>query len=366
MKKSTISFSCFITGIFIGIFVLTACSSENTPQPPKAARKGAGAKTLRVSGYIAREDSTSGVYSTDGELVAANQVDVAAETAGKVVKLYAKDGQSVSQGFLLAKLDDAELQANLKSAKASLDLAQKKAARIKTLFEKDGATAEELEAAESAVQSAEASRDLILAQLKKTEIRAPFVGVLGVVDISEGAWITAGSKIATLTDKRKLKVDFDLPQRYAYSVKNGDKVELTDSERGESFVAKIAFMDATLSNSSRTRKVRAIVDNANKKLLAGTYVRVRLNFGNGTVAGFPIPSEAVTLDANGAFIFIVKEGKALEVRVKTGLRTPITVNILSGLSAGDTVVVSGLMNVRNGMSLEIKDIVNNMNYGVKE
>lgn len=363
-----------LIAILFGCFWMVACSSDSAANgmpgkmpgkngaPPGAAMN----RTLRVTGYIAVPDSTTGTYTADGELLADAQVDLKTETSGKLVKLYAKDGQKVSKGTLLAKLDDGELQANLKSAVTTLELAEKKAARTKTLFEKDGATAEELESAESSVESAKASKELIEAQLKKVEVRAPFSGTLGVVEVSEGAWMNSGSQIATLTNTNELKVEFELPQRFSRSVKVGDKVLLIDTEQEVRAEAKISFMDATLSNSSRTRKARAVVNNKNGKYLPGTYVRVQLDFGQGNNVGMPIPSEAVTLDEKGAYIFVAKEGKANKVYIKTGLRTPITVDVLDGLSTGDTVIVSGLMNIRDGMGVEIKELANNMSYGVNE
>ncbi len=346
--------------------ILSACSSEQ-PKGAKGARRGDSAgKLLRVTGYIARPDSTSGTYSADGELVAKDQVELKAETSGKLVKLYAKDGQKVSKGTLLAKLDDSELQANLKSASAALELAQKKAARTKTLYEKDGATAEELESAESAVESATAAKELILAQLKKTEIRAPFSGTLGIVAVSEGAWMTSGTALVNLTNTSEIKVEFNLPQRFSHSLKIGDRIFLEDAEKGASAEAVVRFMDATVSETSRMRKVWASLPNRNGKYLPGTYARVKMEFGRGELTGMPVPSEAVTLDADGAYVFIVQEGKAKKVNVKTGLRTPITVNIMEGLSAGDTVIASGLMSVRDGGNVLIREIANNMSYGVNE
>lgn len=357
-----------LAAIFLGCFWIAACSSEFSSSASQKKASSANGKTrmLRVSGYIAVPDSTSGTYTANGELVAKAQVDLKAEASGKLVKLYAKDGQKVSKGTLLAKLDDAELQANLKSAKTALDLAEKKAARTKTLYGKDGATAEELESAESAVESAKASKELIEAQLQKTEVRAPFAGTLGVVEVSEGAWMTSGAQIATLTNTSELKVEFELPQRFSRYANMGDKVVLIDTEQGIKADAKICFLDATMSNTSRTRKARALLKNANGKFLPGTYVRVKLDFGEGELVGIPVPSEAVTLDANGAYVFVVKDGKAKKVDVQTGLRTPITVDVVQGLSAGDTVVASGLMNVRDGMGIEIKEFSNNMSYGVNE
>lgn len=349
----------------LGLF-LAACSSSEEGNQANGAKSPAAARVLRVTGYIAIPDSTTGTYTADGELVAKDQVSLQSETSGRLVNLQIKDGQKVSKGALLAKIDDSELQANLKSTTATLDLSQKKAARTKTLYEKDGATAEELESAESAVESAKAAKELIEAQLKKTEIRAPFSGTLGVVEVSEGAHMTSGTSIATLTNTSELKVEFELPQRYSQNVKVGDKVVLIDTERSVKADATVRFMDATMSKTSRTRKVRAVVPNKDGKYLPGTYVRVKLNFGMGDEVGMPVPAEAVTLDADGAYVFVVKEGKAKRVNVRTGLRTPVTVDVVKGLSAGDTVLVSGLMSIRDGTLVEIKEIQNNMSYGVNE
>lgn len=361
------SFNRFSTGLlFSGFLILSACSGQASSENKSRQAPPAGSNALRISGYIAKADSTSGTYSASGELIARNQVDLKTETTGRLVKLYVKDGQKVSKGALIAKLDDAELQANLKSAEAALDLAKKKSERTKTLHEKDGATTESLESAESSVQTATAARDLILAQLQKTELRAPFDGKLGIVAVSEGAWMSSGSDVATLTDSRELNVEFDLPQRYAASLKIGDKVTLSDSEQKTQVTATVKFLDAEISKTSRTRKVRAILPNKDGKFLAGTFVGVNLNFGSGSEVGMPVPSEALTLDANGSYVFVVKGGKAKQVYVKTGLRTPITVDITSGLTAGDTVIVSGLMRMRDGLDVIVKEINNTMNYGVTE
>ena len=362
MKKFlvlTFSLLSFSLGLF-------ACSASDSAETRSQASSAKVSRALRVSGYIARPDSTTGTYSASGELVAKNRVELRTETSGRLAKLYASDGERVSKGALVAKIDDSELRASLKSAEASLELAKKKEARTRALFEKDGATAEELESAENAVKQAEASKELLEAQRAKTEIRAPFSGKLGVIRVSEGAYMSLGAEIAVLVDSRELWTEFELPQRYSRALSDGDRVTLVDDELGTSVEAKVRFMDSEISNTSRTRKVRAILKNSDGKFIAGSFVRVNLAFGNGSETGTPIPSEAVTLDANGAYVFVAKAGKAEQVYVETGLRTPITVNVLRGLSAGDTVIVSGLMNLRNGMGIEVKEINNNMSYEAHE
>ena len=356
----------FFSAISLAALFLLACSSSETGNSNTKGAAPRADRMFRVSGYIAKPDSTTGTFSASGELIAKKRVELKTETSGRLVKLYVSDGAKVSAGNLIAKLDDSELRANLKSAEASLELAKKKEARTRALLEKAGATAEELESAESSLKLSEASRELIRAQMAKTEIRAPFSGTLGVVDVSEGAWMTAGSELSTLVDSRELWTEFEIPQRYSRSVKVGDKITLTDSERNLEGTATVRFMDSELSNTSRTRKIRAVLKNSEGKFLAGSFVRVELRFGKGSEIGMPIPSEALTLDADGAYVFVANGGKAKRVYVRTGLRTPITVNVVDGLSAGDTVIVSGLMNLRDGMNVAVKEINNNMSYEARE
>ena len=130
MKKFSILAVSFLATL------LFACSSSESAETPKSKGTPAReARTLRVSGYIARPDSTTGTYSASGELVAKNRVELKTETSGRLVKLYASDGARVSKGALLAKLDDSELRANLKSANATLELAKKKESRTRALFD---------------------------------------------------------------------------------------------------------------------------------------------------------------------------------------------------------------------------------------
>lgn len=347
--------------------VFCSCSGNGTDSGKSAGRGGKDKnRTLTVEGYLAVRSASTESYSADGALLPMDQVDVKAETSGKLVGLYVKDGQSVSKGMLLAKLDDSELKADLKEAQAKLDYAKKQDARGKTLYEKSSITLENYEGLQASAAEAEASVELILAQLKKTEIRAPFAGKLGVVAVSQGAWMTSGALLATLSDVRSLKVEFTVPQRYASSLKLGSTVSIRDGERSLSANAVVRFLDATLSETSRTRKVRAVMQNSDGKFLGGSFVQINVPFKNATVRPMQVPAEALTLDYKGAYVFVAKSGKAVQTYVETGLRTPISVAVESGLSEGDTVIVTGLMNMRDGSSVKIKNIRNAMHYEVNE
>lgn len=361
----------------ICIAFLCACSSEGDSAAKGAPGKGAGkgpggpggrsAKTFAVEGYIAKKHDASKNFQTMATLEAMNSVSLTAAANGRLVQLMAKDGANVSKGALLAKIDDSELKAQLKNAESSLQLAKQKLERTQKLHEQGSATNVDLETAEAGLKSAEASVELIKAQIAKTEVRAPFSGKLGFVNVSVGAWLTTGTAIATLSEVKQLKAKFALPQRYAANIKVGDVIELKDEERNIDKTGKVKALEATISESSRTRQIMVQVDNAKEELIAGGYVKVNVNLAeasSGRATVIPVPAEALTLDKDGAFVFIAKEGKAQMVRVETGLRTPIAVDVHSGLSDGDTVITSGLISIRQGSSIRIREIRNNTDYEV--
>ncbi|MCF0215476.1 MAG: efflux RND transporter periplasmic adaptor subunit [Fibrobacteraceae bacterium] len=362
----------FLVFFLFAAFALVGCSSEGgAPAPGKAAGgKGPGGKgpvrSIAVEGYIAESHEGAQFYSAMASLEPMDYVELSAATSGRLVNLYAKDGKSVKKGELLAKIDDADLRAQLKQAEATKSLAQQKESRIRALFEKDGATKEDLEAAEASLQSASASVELLLAQIAKTEVRAPFAGQLGFVNVSVGAWLGAGTPIATLSSVKKLKAKFAIPQRYATILKVGSSVTMNDAERGISATGKVKALDATISQSSRTRQIMAELDNSKGEFVAGGYVKVSMSLSTGSTKSITVPAEALTLDKDGAYLFVFNGDKAKIKRVVTGLRTPISVDVVSGLDEGDTVIVSGLISMRPGISVKLKEIRRGINYEVTE
>lgn len=330
----------------------------------KGGAGGRGGKTFAVEGYIAETHKPSGAFQTMATLEALNRVELSAAANGRLISLMAKDGASVQKGTLLAKIDDSELKAQLKQAESSQQLARQKMDRTKSLVEKNAATQADLEAAEASLKSADASIELIKAQIAKTEVRAPFSGKLGFVNVSVGAWVTTGTSIVTLSEVNKLKARFALPQRYATTLKVGDPIVLIDEERALQKTGKVSALDATISESSRTRQILVTVDNSKGELIAGGYAKVSVQLQSGRTQTIPVPAEALTLDKDGAFVYVVREGKASVARIETGLRTPIAVDVISGLNEGDTVITSGLISIRQGSAVRIREIRNNTDYEV--
>ena len=359
--------------IFIPIFVsifLAACGggdssasgAKGAGAPGKGGTGGRPARVIAVEGYIAESHEQGKNFTAMATLEPLNSVSLTSATSGRLTNLYAKDGAQVQKGALLAKIDDSELKAQLKQAESNKQLAQQKYDRAKGLYEKDGATKADMEAAEASLKSAEASVELIRAQIAKTEVRAPFAGKLGFVNVSVGAWLTTGTPIVSISEVKRLKAKFALPQRYASALKVGDAVELKDEERDVSKSGKVKALEAALSESSRTRQILVEIDNANGELLAGSFAKVSVSMQSGRVKTIPVPAEALTLDKDGAYVFVATGGKAKIKHVETGLRTPISVDIVSGIDEGDTVISSGLISMREGAAVRIREIRHNTDY----
>ena len=372
-----------VKNIFLFILIsliVVACGGGDSAPGAGAPGKGPGgpqgkggpggpggrpARVIAVEGYIAEAHVALKAFTAMATLEPMNHVSLTAAMSGRLTNLYAKDGAQVQKGALLAKIDDSELQAQLKQAESNQQLAQQKFDRVKTLFEKDGATKADMESAEASLKSAEASVELIKAQIAKTEVRAPFAGKLGFVDVSVGAWLTTGTPIVSISEVKKLKAKFALPQRYASTLKVGDAVELRDEERGVTVNGKVKALEAALSESSRTRQILVEVDNAKGDLLAGSYTKVSAAMQSGFAKSIPVPAEALTLDKDGAYVYIVNDGKAKIKHVETGLRTPIAVDVVNGLDEGDTVITSGLISLREGAAVRIREIRHNTDYEVE-
>ena len=367
----------FLKTLFsLTIIALVACSGGDSGAPGGAPQGKGGpggmggpggrqAREIAVEGYIAESHQAARQFSAMANLEAMNSVELTAATSGRLMNLYAKDGAQVQKGALLAKIDDSELQAQLKQAESNAELARQKQERVKGLYEKDGATKADLESADASLKSAEASVELIKAQIVKTEVRAPFAGVLGFVNVSVGAWLSTGNSIATLSDIKKLKAKFALPQRYASALKVGDSVEIRDEERNVVKSGEVKALEASLSESSRTRQILVEVENTDGELLAGSYAKVKTSMQTGAASSIPVPAEALTLDNDGAYVFVVVGGKAKIKHVETGLRTPIAVDVTAGLTEGDTVITSGLISLREGTSVRIREIRHNADYEVE-
>ncbi|SCX80418.1 efflux RND transporter periplasmic adaptor subunit [Flavobacterium caeni] len=339
--------------LIVGVGALIAYRiTENKTEKNAAADKG-GKKPTAVSGMVLQPQVFADNLSLSGSLEANEQIEIRSEVSGVVESINFAEGATVSKGQVLFKVNDIELRAQLAKAKTAQSLASENERRAKLLLQKEAISQEEYDIASADFQSAKAESQLIGAQLAKTTVRAPFSGKIGLRYISKGTYVTPTTPIANLVNTAQLKITFSIPEKYAPLMKTGSQLSFTTSESKDKYFAKVYAIEPGVEVATRTLKMRAIAENPNGKLLPGTFANVSLPLDKINDA-LLVPTEALIPIQGGKKIFVALDGKAKEVIVETGARTDKSVRITSGLKAGDTVLTSGVMSLKEGSPVQVK------------
>lgn len=349
--KSWIFFGS-IVALLAGIIVYNKVLNADESKGGFGAMGGAQ-KPLSVTALIAEPQNVSNNIVATGTLTALDEVELKPETSGKIVMLNINEGQYVAKGTLMLKINDAELQAQLKKLELQKDVANRNEERLRKLLAINGVGQQDYDIALNQYNNVISDIQLLKAQIAKTEIRAPFSGKVGLRNVSDGAVITQGNTVATLVNTDKLRVDFFVPERYAGIVSNGKQVSLEIDGIKEPIQAKVIATESKIDLASRNIKVRAEVVNS-KKLIPGSFAKVKLNVNSDNA--IMLPSYLLIAEARGKKVMRYENGKAVPVQVETGLRTEDKVQILSGINAGDTIISSGIMFLKPDAKVAISKI----------
>lgn len=351
-------------GFKISVYILLALCIAALAVLPKILEKPDGKKQAKASekdkivlaeAEVIRAGTLIKSYTTTGSLAADEAVSLKPEVSGKLVRLYFREGQRVSTGTLLAKLNDADLQAQLKKAGQKLDLLAKIEERQKILLQNNNISLEEYEKASSDLEIQKTEIEYIKAQIAKTEIRASFAGIVGLRKVSAGAFIGPSDEITTLQKTDIIKVDFSVPLKYSLSTKPGTIIVFYLPPDRKKFEAEIYASEPNLDESSRTLKLRAKLKNTKNQLLPGTFVEVEIIPGE-SAKSIMIPSQALIPDISSEKVYIYKDGSAKPVNVKIGIRNEGFVEITDGIKTGDTVITSGIIQLKPGAKVKLTNI----------
>lgn len=312
--------------------------------------KKPGGAPLRVSTFVVVPTVFAETVSSTGSVRADEGVELQAETNGKVVSINFVEGAPVKQGTLLVKLNDADLRANLDRYNYSKELAEVRYRRYSKLLSQKAVTQDEYDTALSDVNVQQSFIDLYKAQIEKTEIRAPFDGVVGLRYVSTGAYVNASTRIATLQRLDRLKIDFAVPEKYSGRIKVGSDIVFSVAGGQKKFTGRIYALDPRIDSGTRTLLVRAVCPNNDGSLLPGAFANVSVQLEQVSDA-LLIPAEAVIPGLDEKNVFVMQDGIAQRRAVETGARTATQVHILSGLRAGDRVITSGLQQMRAGLAV---------------
>lgn len=289
---------------------------------------------------------------TTGTIIGKESTDLRSETSGKVVSINFTEGAKVKKGQLLVKINDAELRAQLSKSKTQLTLAEDNEFRQRKLLEKGLTSQSEYDLLLNNVNTIKADIAYLEAQIEKTEITAPFNGTIGLRNISEGSYLTPAVVIANFQNIDSVKIDFSIPQKYSEELQRGKKIKFSLPSVAEVFEGFIYAIEPKIDQATRTLKARAIAANKNRKLLPGSFAEVEILLSQSNNA-LMVPTESIVPDITGEKVFLYKNGKAFPQIVKTGVRTEKNIRILEGLSRGDTVITSGIIQLRPGIDVQI-------------
>lgn len=344
--------------IALGALICTAfvsgCSSEpetNSQSAKPAAIKAAAPpkpRGLPVKAELVKVGDVVDEVTAVGSLLADESVIIRPEIDGRIVGLHFREGQAVSRGQKLVTIDASEFEAQLAAANADLRTEKQRYTRAQELFEQKFITKEALDIQSGTVDRHVAKVQEVQVRVDKAIIRAPFAGIVGLREISPGAYVKAGDDIVRLENLNSIKVDFRIPEIYLAEVGRNQAVVLgVDAYPGETFQGRVYAVQPVVEQETRTALMRARIPNKGHRLKPGMFVRVALTLSTRSNA-ITVPEQALWPQGKDNFVFRVVDGKVVLTKVELGKRGPGEVEISQGLSAGDMVVTEGQIKLRDG------------------
>jgi len=312
-------------------------------EPPAGVPKGIPVEVANVEMAMVAEE-----VDTVGTLLPAESVIIRSEIAGRVTTIHFSEGQLIDKDKPLITLDGEEYKAQLAASSAEVKLSELNFERQKDLLSKNASSRQNFDEAQAKLSESQARQNLDRTRLEKTKIRAPFKGMLGLRNISDGAYIRAGDDLVSLMDVNSMKLDFRVPEKFISQLKIGQAVKISvDAYFDKDFSGKIIALDSGVDEKTRTILLRARVANEKNLLYPGMFARVNLTLEERRGA-LLIPEQAIVPQGQDSFVFKVVNDKVAMVKVKLGQRQTGTVEINEGLQADDKVVVAGQMKLRDG------------------
>ena len=350
---------CIVGGVaaglvWLGIDTFVPTQNEELKVVPAPGR-GQGGGALNVRAVVMGEQSlTDGLY-VSGSLVPDEEVSLSFETSGKITAINFTEGTHVKKGQLLAKVNDAQMQAQLRKLEVQLKLAEDRVFRQNALLEREAVSKEAYEQVQTDLAMLKAEIDMVKANIAYTELRAPFDGIIGLRQVSEGAYVTPSTVVATLTKVSPLKIEFAVAERYAGILKNGANLTFKVDGHIKPFSAKVYAMESHVDPSNHTFAIRALYPNTDGKLMPGRFASVELKTQEFNDA-ITIPSQAIVPEMGIDKVYLYKSGKAQPVTITKGIRNDARVQVLQGLNIGDTIITSGTLQLRTGLRVTLDEV----------
>lgn len=335
-------------------------TEQKDSKKEKAETKGkdgkpAGKTSVKVT--VIRAVVLEDKIQTAGSILANEEVEIRSEISGRLIKLMFKEGDFIRKGAIMFQINDEDLRARLRKLQFNKKLAEDNEFRQKRLLEKEAISQREYDIAVNSVNTIQSDIEDLQAQIAKYTVRAPFEGKVGLRYVSEGAFISPTTRIATLTNMNPAKLDFSIPAKYAQNVGKGTKIQFTMDDNIEKFGATVYAIDPKIDPQTRTLQLRATAPNPRNVLIPGAFIKIELVLKT-KASAITIPTEAVIPEAGGSKVFLVKNGKAKSVKIKLGTRGDREIEALEGISVGDTLITIGTLQVKPDGEVEVTEVLN--------
>ena len=332
------------------VIAVTACQSKKQTEGRQRLQG-----PMMVDGFIVETHSISDDVEVPGSLLPYEETQIRAEVSGRVVQLNIPEGTIVPKGTILVKLFDQDLRAQLRKLEVQMQIAIKNEERQSELLKISGISQSDYDLSALSVENLKADIETTKIALAKMEIRAPYEGRVGLRNVSLGAYISPADIITVLRQDKQLKLEFSVPEKYAKNIGKGYKVQFrVDGGTGYHHATVIAT-ESSVEQTTRTLKVRAVVNEIHQELVPGIFAKVNLQLGKNDHAML-VPTQSIISQARTKQLVIGKNGVAKFSTVETGVRDSSYVEILSGVKVGDTVVTTGLMGLRPDAPLKITKV----------
>lgn len=352
IKRSLLALTVLIVfGLLIWNRVQTGSGSEGVGE----TQRPGGTSAVSVEGYIVTPESFRETIYTTGNILADEEIYIRPETSGRITGIYFEEDSEVRNGDLLVKLNDAELQQELRRISYQINLARIREQRQKELLSRNAIAQEDYDMALNELNTLKAQSDRVQAQIDKMEIRAPFDGIIGLQEVSAGSYVTPEVVISSLQKIDKVKIEFSIPERYRPAVQRDQTIRFQVEGSEAMKEGRIYALQPRVDRETRTLRMRALADNPDMTILPGAFARVEVDLSEIGDA-LLIPSEALVPEMTGYSVFVYEDGRVHARDVRIGTRTDRKVLINEGLAAQDTVITSGLLQVRDGMPVNLANI----------
>lgn len=352
--------SILIVIVIIGLLALPKIKplseeSQKTGGPGMGGPGGGGGAggPLPVEVSIVKPQPYERKLVVTGSILPSESIELKSEVSGKISAIFFNESQPVKKGQRLLKIEDDELAAQLEKQVYNKKLFEDNEFRQRKLLEKEAISQEEYDNALNRLRTTIADIRVLEAQLAETEITAPFDGFIGFRYVSPGAYISPVTVIATVYSLNPAKIEFSIPAKYASRVSIGSPIifrQENDAER--SFNGEVYAIEPQIDPTTRTLKIRSKTPNPDGKLIPGQFVSIELILER-LDSALLVPTQAVIPVQDGAKVYVVSEGKAKELMVTAGERTESKLEILAGLQPGDSVITSGILQLRQGMGIKV-------------